>query len=137
MRRRRIEIESGFDMVPRLSKDSVDDKEKWQAFINAVKDHYKDDDAVEVKSKFIEFKVGEHPLLPLEGHKFLRFSADYLGPFNTSSNTLSYKITVMTIAIAIFGSRIHRWSDLAKDLGNHDPFYDWSDVHESIRSYFE
>ena len=66
-------IDAGFDMVPRLSK-GVLDKQNWQSFIKAIKEHYQDDDLVEVKPNYIVFKAGEHPLLPFESHKFLRFS---------------------------------------------------------------
>lgn len=73
-----MEIAAGFDMVPRLSKGAVD-KRNWQSFIEAIKKHYQDDDLVEIKPNYLEFKVGEHPLLPFEGHKFLRFSSKISG----------------------------------------------------------
>lgn len=68
-----MSIHAGFDMVPCLGKGLVE-KHNWQTFIDFVKKHYKDDECVEVKPNYIEFKTGEHPLLPFEGHKFLRFS---------------------------------------------------------------
>ena len=71
-------IDAGFDMVPCLSKGAVD-RRNWQSFIKTIKEHYQNDDLVEVKPNYIAFKAGEHPLLPFEGHKFLRFSSKISG----------------------------------------------------------
>ena len=67
-------IDAGFDMVPRLSKAAVD-KRNRQSFIKVIKERYQNDDLVEIKPNYLEFKAGEHPLLSFEGHKFLRFSS--------------------------------------------------------------
>ena len=55
-------------MVPRLSEGAVD-KQNWQSFIEVIKEIYQNDDLIEIKTNFLEFKAGEHPKLPLEGHK--------------------------------------------------------------------
>ncbi|KAG6026858.1 hypothetical protein E4U41_001146, partial [Claviceps citrina] len=67
-------IDAGFDMVPRLSATGSD-RLKWKTFLVHIEDEYLDDPLVELKPNYIVFKVGEHPVLPFEGHKFLRFSS--------------------------------------------------------------
>ncbi|KAB5549562.1 hypothetical protein GE09DRAFT_1223383 [Coniochaeta sp. 2T2.1] len=67
-------IDAGFDMVPRLSQDTGV-KEMCQGFITMVKTIYSADDNVDFKQHFIQFNAGKHPLLPYDGHKFLRFSS--------------------------------------------------------------
>jgi hypothetical protein len=67
-------VHAGFDMGPRLSKGVVD-KHNWDQLINVIKNHYKNDSKVEVKSNYIIFAAEKHPIIPLEGHKFLRFSS--------------------------------------------------------------
>jgi hypothetical protein len=61
-----MDIDSGFDMVPRLIKGAVD-RHNWLSFIERIKERYEDDDQVEIKPNYIEFNAGEHPLLPFEG----------------------------------------------------------------------
>jgi hypothetical protein len=46
-----MDIDSGFDMVPRLTKGAMD-RHNWLSFIERIN---------------IEFNAGEHPLLPFEG----------------------------------------------------------------------
>ena len=123
-------IDAGFDMVPRLSKGIVD-RQNWDRLIGFIKEHYKDDDQVEIKPNYIEFKAGEHPRLPFEGHKFLRFSSKVSGGTAAATGVASYINTVTRIARLIFGSRIQYWHEGADQFG----IYDWHEVHESIRSY--
>jgi hypothetical protein len=96
-------IDAGFDMVPRLSKSLVGE-DNWNQFLNCIKHHYKDDAQVEVKPNYILFKAGEHPKLPSEGHKLLRFSAKVSG--SIAAATEAYIKTVTRIAKVYFGSRI-------------------------------
>ena len=123
-------IDAGFDMYPRLSQGAVD-RQNWGRFIDFIKQHYRDDTQVEVKPNYIEFKAGEHPTLPFEGHKFLRFSSKVSGPTAAATNVESYIGTVTRIAVTQFGSRIRRWHEAADVFG----VYDWSEVNESLRSY--
>jgi len=123
-------VDAGFDMVPRLSKGIVD-KHNWGDFINFIKEHYKDDPRVEMKPHYILFKAGEHPRLPVEGHKLLRFSSKVSGRIAAETRVESYIKTVTTVAKVHFGSRVRAW-DEADDQHGH---YDWREVHESIRSY--
>jgi len=121
-------IDSGFDMVPRLSKGAVD-RMNWQAFIEAMKKHYQNDNLVEVKPNYIVFKAGEHPQLPFEGHKFLRFSSKISG--SHAKGVGDYLDTVTRVAQVYFGSRIRAWNEACDELG----VYNWQDVYDSFRSY--
>ncbi|KAF2868036.1 hypothetical protein BDV95DRAFT_457425, partial [Massariosphaeria phaeospora] len=121
-------IDAGFDLVPRLSK-SIEDKNRWRSFIDCVKRKYEDDDGVEVKANYIEFNAGEHPILPFDGHKFLRFSSKISG--KTGNQAEEYIRGVTHIATSILGSRVERWSEMYDQYG----FYGWKEVYESQRSY--
>lgn len=121
-------INAGFDMVPRLSKGAVD-KQNWQSFIKVIKEHYQNDDFVEIKPNYIRFKTGEHPLLPFEGHKFLRFSSKISG--SNAKGVEEYIDTVARVAWVSFGSRVRCWNETTDERG----FYNWQDVHSSIESY--
>ncbi|KAL1865026.1 hypothetical protein Daus18300_007373 [Diaporthe australafricana] len=125
-------VDACFDMVPRLSRRTVDTN-NWNRFIETVKQHYKDDAQVEILPNLILFKAGEHPRLPFEGHKVLRFSSKVSGRIATESGVWSYIDTVMAFAKAEFGPRIQSWSECADQLGH----YSWSEVNESFRSYEE
>jgi hypothetical protein len=121
-------IDTGFDMVPRLSKGAVD-RENWQSFIKAIKERYQNDDLVEIKPNYLEFKAGEHPLLPLEGHKFLRFSSKISG--SHAKGVEKYIDTVTRVAQLSFGSRVRYWNEAGNEWG----FYNWEEVLASIESY--
>lgn len=121
-------IDAGFDMVPRLSKGAVD-KQNWQSFIKVVKERYQNDNLVEIKPNYLKFKTGEHPLLPFEGHKFLRFSSKISG--SHAEGVEDYIDTVTRVAQVSFGSRIRRWNEAADVWG----FYSWPEVNDSIESY--
>jgi hypothetical protein len=121
-------IDSGFDMVPRLTKGAVD-RHNWLSFIERIKERYEDDDQVEIKPNYIEFNAGEHPLLPFEGHKFLRFSSKISG--RGGEDTEEYIMIVARMARLSFGSRVQRWSEMSDQYGH----YGWDEVYESIKSY--
>ena len=117
-------IDAGFDMVPRLTS-GAEDQHKWKQFIDLVKLFYEDDDLVVFKANYIEFEVGEHPILPFEGHKFLRFSS------KLTRGADGYISGVTRLAQQLFGPRIERWHEGSDQFGH----YDWAEVHKSIRSY--
>lgn len=121
-------IDAGFDLIPRLSK-SREDKDLWHFFIERVKQAYEDDDGVEVKENCIEFNAGEHPRLPFDGHKCLRFSSKISG--KTGEQAEEYINGVTHIARLILGSRVERWSEMRDTYG----FYGWKEVNDSQRSY--
>ncbi|KAK4692657.1 hypothetical protein P7C71_g4588, partial [Lecanoromycetidae sp. Uapishka_2] len=121
-------IDAGFDMVPCLSNVAAD-KQNWDSFIKVIKSHYQDDELVEIKPNYLEFKAGEHPLLPFEGHKFLRFSSKISG--GHPEGIEQYIDTVTRVAQDSFGSRIRCWNEAFDGWG----FYDWQEVHTSIKSY--
>ena len=56
-------IDAGFDTVPCLSKGGVD-KQNWQSFIEVIKERYQNDDLVDIKPNYLQFRAGEHPMLP-------------------------------------------------------------------------
>lgn len=118
-------IDAGFDIVPRLSKGAVD-RQNWQSFIKVIKERYQNDDLVEIKPNYLQFKAGEHPLLPFEGHKLLRFSSG-----SHTKGVKEYIDTVTRVAQVSFGSRIRCWNEAADERG----FYNWQEVHTSIESY--
>jgi len=121
-------IDAGFDMVPRLSNGAVD-KQNWQSFIKVIKERYQNDDLFEIKPNYLKFKAGEHPRLPYEGHKFLRFSSKISG--SRAKGVEKYIDTVTRVAQLIFGSRVQYWNEIAENRG----FYGWEEVHTSIKSY--
>lgn len=115
-------------MVPRLSQGALD-RQNWQSFIKGIQERYKDDKLVEFKPNYIEFKIGEHPLLPLEGYKFLRFSSKVSG--HQGNEAMEYIKTVTRVAKLNFGSRVQFWHECADNYGH----YDWKDVNESLKRY--
>jgi hypothetical protein len=121
-------IDAGFDLVPRLS-NSVDDKNNWRFFMDCVQGEYEDDENVEVKANYIEFKAGEHPRLPFDGQKCLRFSSKISG--TTGHEAETYIKEVARIARSIIGTRMQYWTELCDQYG----FYGWKEVHESERTY--
>lgn len=123
-------IDAGFDMVPRLSTGIADTTE-WSSFIDFLKEHYKDDAQVEIKPNYILFKAGEHPMLPFEGHKFLRFSSKVSGGNAAATRVENYIGTITRIARARWGSRVQFWHEGADQYGH----YDWNEVNQSFRSY--
>lgn len=123
-------LDAGFDMVPRLSR-GTDDSLKWQQFIHTVKQFYEEDEKVQVGLRVITFECGEHPLLPIEGHQFLRFSSNVSGRVATATAAETYILKVTKIAKVYFGDRVRSWQEVDEQEG----FYNWKDVHASIRSY--
>ena len=123
-------IYAGFDMVPRLTRGIVDTR-NWEQFLNSIKSHYEDDMRVEEQRNSILIKAGEHPSLPFEGHKLLRFSAKISGSIAANSGVEAYIDTVTRIAKVHFGSRVQYWHEGIDRYGH----YDWTEVDESIQSY--
>lgn len=113
-------IDAGFDMVPRLSNGIVD-KQSWDHFIGSIKEHYKDDDRVKINPNHILFEAGECPMLPFEGHKFLRFSSKVSGGIAYATGVESYITTVTSIARVHFGPRVRFWDETFDQLG----YYGW------------
>lgn len=121
-------IDAGFDMVPPLSKGTVDQR-NWEAFLDIIKTCYDDDPQVEIMPNYIEFKAGEHPTLPFECHKFLRFSSKISG--SGAGGVEGYIRTTLRAAQMKFGDRVQPWHE-ARDQYGH---YDWREVNDSWRSY--
>ncbi|XXH01880.1 hypothetical protein Hte_008242 [Hypoxylon texense] len=125
-------IDAGFDMVPRLSNGSEDTKQ-WATFLHCIRHHYKDDPQVEVKSHWIEFNAGEHPRLPFQGHKFLRFSSKVSGSTAESTGVWQYIETVTGVAKVIFSHRVQSWHEAADQHG----FYGWDEVYSVMKTWEE
>lgn len=117
--------ECGFDMVPRLT-DAQSDGKRWHAFIDDVRESYKEDPVVHVRSHSIEFDVGEHPSLPLDGRKFQQFSSNVNEPSTQAAE--SYIDRVCRIARKYFDSRIRFWHEARR--GN-DYYNDEKEATES------
>ncbi|KAH6383637.1 hypothetical protein HBI60_255450 [Parastagonospora nodorum] len=120
--------DAGFDMIPPLSKGFVD-RYNWDRFMDRIKDHYKDDAQVEMKPNYL--KAGEHPMLPLEGNKLLRFSAKISGSIAATTGVEHYIDTVTRIAKDHFGRRVWYWNELYDRYGE----YNWDEVNDSFKSY--
>jgi hypothetical protein len=123
-------FDAGFDMVPQLSRTEADHK-AWDLFIGMVKERYRDDERMEIKSNYVSFEAGEVPMLPLEGFKFKRFSSKVSGGIATATGVWDIIETVARIAMSIFGSRVRYWCEGADDYGH----YNWKEVRDSIKSY--
>ncbi|TGJ82107.1 hypothetical protein E0Z10_g6675 [Xylaria hypoxylon] len=121
-------IHEGFDMVPRLT-GGTEDVRKWTRFIDIIQKYYQDDDRFKLCNGYIEFTSGEHPMLPLDGNNFVRFSSKVCG----DGSVCGYIRSVRQIAESIFGFRIRPWTESADQYG----FYDLRDVHDSYRYSFE
>ncbi|KLO90172.1 uncharacterized protein LW94_13391 [Fusarium fujikuroi] len=117
--------ESGFDMVPRLS--GYEDQEIWEEFIEHVQTVYKDESAFKIKADYMVFEEGKQLLLPLEGHKFLRFSS-----IPDDDSHVEFHINLVTdIARDYFGSRVRSWQSALGESG----YYSEEEVNDSYRLY--
>ena len=105
------------------------DKQNWQSFIKIIKEHYRNDNLVEVKPNYIVFKIGEHPRLPFDGHRLLRFSSKISG--SHANGVEEYIDTVTRVAKASFGPRVRYWNEAYDKWG----FYSWQEVNDSFRFY--
>lgn len=123
-------FDCGFDMVPRL-EDIEEDNNRWSTFLNEIKEAYEHDAVFEAKANFIEFEVGEHPMLPMEGFKFLRFSSKISSASTGAAEP--YIRQVCRIARKYFGSRIQFWHELNED---YVPAYNWDEISKSIKSFY-
>ena len=101
-------------MVPRLSKGAVDQK-NWQSFIKVMKERYQNDNLVEIKPNYLIFKADEHPRLPFEGHKSLRFSSKVSGSHGKGVEKYIDEVTL--VARVSFGSRVRRWKRVWRYTG--------------------
>ncbi|KAI0447430.1 hypothetical protein F4803DRAFT_499645 [Xylaria telfairii] len=122
--------DAGFDMVPRLSQGN-EDRRKWERFLEGLKQYYADDERVEFGPRVVQFKAGEWPSLPVEGHKFLRFSSRITGATAANTGVDKYLREVRAFAKAVFGGRIRPWNELS-DVGG---FYRWDFVHATSKLY--
>jgi|SRR5271168_311288 len=118
----------GFDMVPRL-EDTPSNATKWKIIIDAVRQMSIYDPVMVTRDRYLEFEVGEHPLLPFEGHKFLRFSSKVSGPITYKARP--YIEAVYKISKREFDEWVQFWNE-GIDVYGH---YDWVEVNKSLASF--
>ncbi|KAI0024474.1 hypothetical protein F4780DRAFT_603510 [Xylariomycetidae sp. FL0641] len=124
-------INAGFDMVPRLGRGDEDSR-KWKEFIETIQRIYDGDPRLKLDEHHLEFALGEHLLLPFDGHKFLRFASKVSDKTTASETEVKSCIgLVASVAKMAFGSRVRSWG--AGYPASHG-FYNWLDVHDTIQS---
>jgi hypothetical protein len=114
-------------MVPRLSS-RAEDQRRWDEFIERVMCVYDGDCEVEFTANYIKFEAGEQLLLPLEGHKFLRFGTT---PDDDLSSAEIYIDLLILIAREFFDFRIRAWREQENEFG----YYSKNEVDDSIMLY--
>jgi hypothetical protein len=119
-------FDCGFDIVPRL-QDTPNDNAKWKAVMDEVTITFLHDPVVVTKAKYLEFQVGEYPLLPFQGHKLLRFSSKISS--ERTQNAEQYIKAVCRIAKRHLGEQVQFWHEAADNYGH----YDWGAVNESFK----
>ncbi|KAF5870143.1 uncharacterized protein Bfra_010289 [Botrytis fragariae] len=107
-----MDLYTGFDLVPRLP-ESIEDQKSWECFIQAVKEHYQNDDLVEAKQNCITVKVDRGLVLPFEGHELLRFCSEI--SVRHAEGVENHLNTITRIAEKHFGSRANVY-DLRKSF---------------------
>ena len=125
-------IDAGSDMVPRLSRGAVD-KQNWQSFIELIRELYQNDGLVETKPNYLEFNAGEHPRLPFEGHKFLRFSSKVSGRYARRGKNCSMMLSLKK-------NRDEGWRIKAKEIRKTEEGFQsaehvmkWSVGHRAVK----
>ncbi|KAH6645170.1 hypothetical protein BKA67DRAFT_542150 [Truncatella angustata] len=117
-------------MVPRIGYSTVDAL-KWNQPIESVRKRFQNDPNVKLYLYYIELETGEHPMLPFDGHHFLRSGSKISGLNGIETKAAYYVRTVIRITNATF-----RWRILEQpDSLNQYRFYYWREVHDSIRSF--
>ncbi|KAK2743435.1 hypothetical protein FQN57_004900 [Myotisia sp. PD_48] len=121
---------TGFDLVPCLS-NNTEDRKRWHKFFENIKKHFENDLQVELKASHLEFKMGDHLLLPREGHKFLSFGSDIAG--NQIKEIQKYVEAVARIARVHFGDRIQLWKAEKGNEGRSNDKGNFGDLMKSHR----
>lgn len=115
----------GFELVPPLTTRE-EDKFRWQEFLSDFKQMHLRDPRVEWKDNYILFKFGERPMLPYEGHKFLRFSSE-----GHEAIADKYVQNLHWFAKRHFGDRARFWDEMAGQSAH----YPMDKVRKSWKSY--
>ena len=125
-------FEMGFDMVPLLTRGTID-KTRWNMMITEIQKHYQDDPNVDVTPTYLVFKAGDYPKLPFESHKFLCFKSQIKSDDDDGRpiGAQHYVHTIAKFAQEAFGPRIRKWNEFKRTYS----VYDWRRMNESIRSY--
>ncbi|KAG6115185.1 hypothetical protein E4U14_001036 [Claviceps sp. LM454 group G7] len=117
----------GFELVPPLTTRE-EDKFRWQEFLSDFKQMHLRDPRVEWKDNYILFKFGERPMLPYEGHKFLRFSSE-----GHEAIADKYVQNLHWFAKRHFGDRARFWDEMAGQSAH----YPMAKVRKSWKSYLK
>jgi len=126
-------INIGFDLYPPIQKNSPDES-RWSEFIENVKNVFKDDTNVQVTDKIIEFQVGEHPFLTIDGSCFRRFTSKITGRCGPAE---PYIDSVLEIANIYFPGRVYPWNQGDYPWGRYNnEKYDWSEFRSIQCSMF-
>ncbi len=103
-----MEFECGFELLPYLARNDTD-QARWQCFIDEIKQVCQYDGEVEIKEDYIEFKLGDHPKLPMEGWKFCSFSSRMSG--RSSTRIEGCISNIADRAQKHFGDQIRIWNE--------------------------
>lgn len=124
-------MDVGFDMIPRLAKDRASDMERWACVIGDIEKEFKDDPNVNLyASRFpygvcIEVLLGERPIIPYQGWKFMRFSSKVTGSCGAVE---PYIQRMRKLVAAQFGKRVKWWNEFG--LTEYDGIYDWGEIQD-------
>jgi len=123
--------DEGFDFYPSLNESEMP---QWNLFLDAVRAKYKSDSLFKETNDYIEFTVGEHPKLNINGMDFRRFSSRT----NGRSGVEKYINGIALIAKDFFPPikfgyktipRIHHWTEWGLNEGyDQDIIYEWTEI---------
>jgi hypothetical protein len=121
--------DAGFDLYPSLNEKEAD---KWAEFLAAIRQKYSADPIFVETATKIEFAVGEHPSLDINGMNFRRFSSKISG----QSKAESYLRDITDIARRFFPGRVFYWNELGASIGfDVHTKYDWGEVYNPTNKY--
>ena len=128
-----MSFDYGFDIYAALDPNPLN-QERHDLFLSEVLANYAESKEVEKRRSYIEFLVGEHPLIPYTCKHFLRFSFKVSG----SSEAKPYIRGVYNITKKWLGNRVQFWHELyetgdQRQLG----FYNWKEVYAVKRKMKE
>ena len=117
---RKMGFDCGFDIYPALEPTSLN-KEKYELFLREVLRTYEGGDEAErcnsivrvvptSSGAYVEFMVGEHPIIPYSCEHFLRFSSKVSGSLTAAAEP--YIKGVYKIAKKWLGDRVQFWHEL-------------------------
>ncbi|GMK57247.1 hypothetical protein CspeluHIS016_0400810 [Cutaneotrichosporon spelunceum] len=140
------DVEEGFDIFPPLASS---DMNRYAAFLHRIRTEFAKDPNVREDPSLhgiggIVFDVaGEQPWVPLDGRRFLRFSAVLHGPTSEphtpgAGGPDDYLARVEAIAMQYFAERVHSWSENCETAGwRKHGVYNWMEVRHAVTHVFK